>query len=192
MNNIISRSDEERVIFHEMDEERERETQQKWTLAGHAGKPPAPLMELHELPECYQSEEPFGVQDVVEVEVEGRGQRKRTTVTYTDGLDDDTWAMALEDAEDATELAHKRKGRPPKQLADVIDSARGTPFSDDSGGPKKKGRGRPPKNEVDYALPVAGKRKRLTKDSSSVTPSLPDEDSEDRNVVRFPYTCVLL
>ena len=52
------------------------------------------VMQLEELPECYQTDEPFVTQDGMdELMVEGRGQRKRNVVSYNDGLDDDTWAM---------------------------------------------------------------------------------------------------
>jgi hypothetical protein len=49
-------------------------------------------MQLEELPECYQTDEPFDIKDTEEV-FEGRGQRRRNVVSYNDGLDDDTWAM---------------------------------------------------------------------------------------------------
>lgn len=46
---------------------------------------------IDELPECYQSEEPFEAKEVDEA-MEGRGQRRRN-VTYPDNLSDDAWAM---------------------------------------------------------------------------------------------------
>ena len=53
---------------------------------------PLPLMQLEELPDCYQSDEPFDVKHVEEV-FEGRRLRRRNVVSYNDGLDDDTWAL---------------------------------------------------------------------------------------------------
>jgi ATP-dependent helicase STH1/SNF2 len=51
-------------------------------------------MQFEELPECYQTDEPFDIKDVEEL-VEGRGQRRRNIVSYNDGLSDDSdaWAM---------------------------------------------------------------------------------------------------
>ena len=92
INEIISRSDQESIIFREMDIQREREAADNWKLMGNRGKPPPPLIQLEELPECYLTDEPFTVQDELD-EMEGRGHRKRTVVNYNDGLDDDTWAM---------------------------------------------------------------------------------------------------
>lgn len=123
LNLIISRSDEEAQLYREMDNQREREALESWRAQGNRGKPPPPLIQLEELPECYQTEEPFEVKEIEEL-AEGRGQRRRNVVSYNDGLDDDTWAMvsissqnrsgtriydydrkALEDGEDLQELS---------------------------------------------------------------------------------------
>ena len=92
INEIIARSDEEQRLFSEMDIERERDAAAAWKAAGNRGKPPPPLIALEELPECYRTDEPFGVEDDT-IEVEGRGARKRAVVNYNDGLSDDQWAM---------------------------------------------------------------------------------------------------
>lgn len=92
INEIIARSDEEVNTFREMDIRREREALEAWRAAGNRGKPPPPLIQLEELPECYRSDEPFA--STVDIdEIEGRGARKRTVVNYNDGLSDDQWAM---------------------------------------------------------------------------------------------------
>jgi ATP-dependent helicase STH1/SNF2 len=44
------------------------------------------------LPECYCNDESFDVKEIDE-ELEGRGHRKHTVISYNDSLDDDTWAM---------------------------------------------------------------------------------------------------
>ena len=92
INEIIARSDEEGVIFREIDMQRERDAVETWKAAGNRGKPPPPLIQLEELPECYRTEEPFEEKGDFE-EMEGRGHRRRTVVNYNDGLDDDQWAM---------------------------------------------------------------------------------------------------
>ncbi len=92
INELIARSDEETKLFQEMDEQRDREAAENWRRMGNRGKPPMPLMQLEELPECYRADEPFT--DVNEIdELEGRGHRRRTTVNYNDGLSDDQWAL---------------------------------------------------------------------------------------------------
>ena len=92
INEIIARSPEEAVLFHEFDAQREREALENWRRAGNSGKPPPPLMQLDELPECYRTDEPFAETNEID-EVEGRGHRRRTVVNYSDGLSDDQWAM---------------------------------------------------------------------------------------------------
>ena len=92
INLMISRNDEEIAIFRDMDLQRERDAQEAWRVAGNRGKPPPPLMQLEELPECYQTDEPFEAKEVEEL-LEGRGQRRRNVVSYTDGLSDDVWAL---------------------------------------------------------------------------------------------------
>ncbi|KAI0770991.1 SNF2 family N-terminal domain-containing protein [Trametes elegans] len=92
INEIISRSEEESRIFHEIDIQRDREALEAWRRAGNRGKPPPPLMQLEELPECYRTDEPFTVDNDID-EIEGRGHRRRTVVNYNDGLSDDQWAM---------------------------------------------------------------------------------------------------
>lgn len=92
LNALISRSEEEGEIFRQMDIKRERDALENWRALGNRGKPPPSLMQLEELPECYQTDEPFDTKDAEDL-IEGRGQRKRNVVSYNDGLDDDTWAM---------------------------------------------------------------------------------------------------
>jgi ATP-dependent helicase STH1/SNF2 len=77
-----------------MDAKRERDALEAWRQAGNRGKVPLPLIQLEELLECYQTDEPFDVKDTEEVsKVQRRGQRCQYVVSYNDGLDDDTWAM---------------------------------------------------------------------------------------------------
>jgi ATP-dependent helicase STH1/SNF2 len=92
LNELIARHKSEVGIFHEMDIQREKDALESWRAQGKRGKPPPPLMQLDELPECYQTDEPFDVKEVDDL-VEGRGQRRRNIVSYNDGLSDDAWAM---------------------------------------------------------------------------------------------------
>jgi hypothetical protein len=92
LNEMLSRNDDEANVFRDLDIARERTALEHWRAAGNRGKPPQQLMQLEELPECYQTDEPFDVEVIVEG-TEGRGQRKRNTVVYNDGLSDDQWAL---------------------------------------------------------------------------------------------------
>lgn len=92
INEIIARNDEEVELYKDMDVQRLREQKNAWQLAGRHGPPPQPLIQLEELPECYRNEEPFDSKELDEQE-EGRGHRRRTVVSYNDGLSDDAWAM---------------------------------------------------------------------------------------------------
>ncbi|CAK5279848.1 unnamed protein product [Mycena citricolor] len=179
LNILLARSEEEGEIFRQMDSQRERETLENWRAQGHRGKPPPPLMQFEELPECYQKEEPFEPTNTDET-IEGRGQRRRNVVSYNDGLDDETWAMALEEGEDLEELADRTRKRAAAAVVPV--SGRGTPMSDidSSRGRKKKGRGRPPLHDFESG---PGKRKRGHK-SMSVTPSVVDDDDDERQPKR--------
>ncbi|KAF7437300.1 hypothetical protein PC9H_004139 [Pleurotus ostreatus] len=184
LNLIISRSDEEAQLYREMDNQREREALENWRAQGNRGKPPPPLIQLEELPECYQTEEPFEVKEIEEL-AEGRGQRRRNVVSYNDGLDDDTWAMALEDGEDLQELSERtREKRSNKLLRDPDTSARGTPASDIDSRGKRGRKGKTKAVQNDYELPAGGKRKRGPGKAMSVTPSVQDEDEDDRDQKR--------
>ncbi|KAJ7071584.1 SNF2-family ATP dependent chromatin remodeling factor snf21 [Mycena amicta] len=158
LNLILARSEEEQELFREMDLKRERDQQEAWRAGGHRGKPPQPLMQFEELPEFYQKDEPFEVM-IIDEAAEGRGQRRRKEVSYNDGLDDETWAMA--------DRARRRAATRP------LESGRGTPVSDSDSRSRKgrKGKGR---NTGDYEPAIlSGKRKRGG-NSVSVTPSIAD------------------
>jgi ATP-dependent helicase STH1/SNF2 len=144
-------------------------------------------MQLEELPECYQTDEPFEPKEIDDA-IEGRGQRRRNVVNYNDGLSDEQWAMAVEDGEDLQELVDRARGKKERRAANKLlketdTPGRNTPASDVGVGRKgKKGKGKMTAN--DYDTPgVAGKRKRGMK-SMSVTPSVIDDDDEERDMKR--------
>lgn len=183
LNEMIARNDDEGEIFRAMDLAREREALENWRIAGHRGKPPSQLMQLEELPECYQTDEPFEPKELEEV-VEGRGQRRRNVVNYNDGLSDEQWAMAVEDGEDLQELADKARGKKDRRATNKIlkeseTPGRSTPASETGGRKARKGKAK----MADFEPSAApGKRKRGMK-SMSVTPSVNEEDEEDRDSV---------
>ncbi|TFK47940.1 hypothetical protein OE88DRAFT_1664908 [Heliocybe sulcata] len=186
INEIIARNDQEVVTFKQMDIERERAAEQAWRAAGHRGKPPPPLIQLEELPDCYQNDEPFEGKDD-ELGMEGRGHRRRKEVNYNDGLSDEQWVIALEDGEDIQEIADRNREKKDRRatnklLREAEASGAATPISD--GGSRGRGRkGKSKLAELDFDTPTSGKRKRGMK-SMSVTPSINGEDEEDRDAKR--------
>ncbi|KAH9994378.1 P-loop containing nucleoside triphosphate hydrolase protein [Russula vinacea] len=180
INEIIARSDEEARLFSEMDMQRERDAVANWRAAGNRGRPPPPLISLEELPDCYRTDEPFETKDDIE-EAEGRGHRRRAVINYNDGLSDDQWAMALEEGEDIQQLSEQARLKQARRTA-KLESGTGTPMSEGGRGRGRKGKARV--NEVDFE-PVNGKRKRgLNNNSMSVTPSVMDEEEDDRDMKR--------
>jgi len=105
-------------------------------------------------------------------------------------LSDDQWALALEDGEDLDEFAVRSRDKKDKRitnklLKDASASGRATPISDtDSRGRKNNKKGKSKMNIPDYEpSPTSGKRKRGMQ-SMSVTPSVIDNDDDDRDSKR--------
>ncbi|KAH8103254.1 SNF2-family ATP dependent chromatin remodeling factor snf21 [Phellopilus nigrolimitatus] len=189
INEIIARNDKEVEIFKDMDIQRLRDQKNNWQLAGRHGPPPQPLVQLEELPDCYRNDD-FFESTTIEDEMEGRGHRRRTVVSYNDGLSDDAWAMALEGEEDIQDVMEKSREKTQRRGVSKLirdsegQSSRNSPAIEETRGRKKKGR--PPKNvEVDYepSTSVNGKRKRGGK-ATSVTPSVIDDDDDLRDSKR--------
>lgn len=91
INEIVARTEEEGVIFRKMDIERAIQEEQEWRAAGNKGPVPDRVMQIDELPEVYQRDEPLLIEEEAEGP-SGRGARVRNAVRYTDGLTDDQWA----------------------------------------------------------------------------------------------------
>ncbi|KAI5119788.1 hypothetical protein M0805_006586 [Coniferiporia weirii] len=187
INEIIARHDTEIDIYKDMDIQRIRDVKNNWQLSGHHGPPPQPLVQLEELPECYRNDDFFET-TTLEEEMEGRGHRRRTVVSYNDGLSDDAWALALEGEEDIQEVIEKTREKSQRRAASKLlrdsegQSSRNSPAVEETRGRKKKGR--PPKNvEAEYEPLVNGKRKRGNK-AASVTPSVIEDDDESRDSKR--------
>ncbi|TFY81203.1 hypothetical protein EWM64_g2811 [Hericium alpestre] len=184
INETIARSEEERRLFTDLDLQRDREHALTWKAAGNRGKPPLPLMQLEELPECYRADEPFEIKDEVD-ESEGRGHRRRTVINYNDGLSDDQWALALEEGEDLQELMERNREKKDRRVTNKllrdVDSGVATPVSESGRGRGRKGKAK--MAEPDFE-PVNGKRKRGGIKSVSVTPSVQEDEDEERDTKR--------
>ena len=103
LNDIMSRSEDELVVFQRMDKER-----QKTSQYGPGHKLPRLLSES-ELPEIYMTEENPVAEEAVEIEMSGRGARERKITRYDDGLTEEQWLMAVDADDDTIEEAIARK-----------------------------------------------------------------------------------
>ncbi|PQE11414.1 putative SNF2 family ATP-dependent chromatin-remodeling factor snf21 protein [Rutstroemia sp. NJR-2017a BVV2] len=104
LNEILARSDEELIVFKEMDEERSKDLLYG---TGPTSKRVPRLMAETELPELYLSDG-NPVSDEPEAP-QGRGARERTRVKYDDGLTEEQWTMAVDADDDSPEAAAARK-----------------------------------------------------------------------------------
>jgi hypothetical protein len=204
LNELLACHESEMAIFCELDVSRERDALEAWRQAGNRGKPPLPLIQLEELPECYQTDEPFDIKETEEA-FEGRGQRRRNVVSYNDGLDDDTWAMvritihgftciqtlnvytqALEEGEDIQELADRAREKKERRaqnklLRDTEASGQNTPAFDSVDGRGRKPKKGKAKANNDYEPAAGSKRKRGPK-SVSATPDIEDDEEDHESV----------
>ncbi|CAE6505414.1 unnamed protein product [Rhizoctonia solani] len=159
INQIIARTDEELERFKNMDYERDTREEHEWREGGNRGPRPDRMMTFQELPEAT-----------------GRGARERKAVTYNDGLTDEQWVMAMEEAEDADEFydMSSRRSRAASRIGRDGASGSVTPAPEEKNkrGKKAKGKGR--------ADDLSGKRKRGSK-AQSPEPS-PEEEVDDSRV----------
>lgn len=169
LNDILARDDSERVLFAEIDRQRNLESDYG------KGRQFERLFSEKELPEVYQ--EQF-LQEAVNpepvVENYGRGARERKVLHYDDGLTEEQWLDAIDDDDDTPENAIARKrariqkrkenkdkreglrdSQSPSAYADYVTPSPGmSPANGNassSSGVKRK-RGRRPKSEVEAAL----------------------------------------
>lgn len=93
-----------------------------------------------------------------------------------------SWShQALEEGEDIQQLSEQARLKQGRRVA-KLESGTGTPMSEGGRGRGRKGKAK--MNENDFE-PLNGKRKRgMNNKSMSVTPSVMDDDDEDRDMVR--------
>ncbi|RLV93809.1 Nuclear protein STH1/NPS1 [Spathaspora sp. JA1] len=96
LNEILARSDEEKILFNQMDEERKRLDKQL----------PNRLIEKDELPSVFTEDiSQHFEKDTKEL----TRMREKKRVKYDDGLTEEQWLMAMDDDEDTVEEAIRRK-----------------------------------------------------------------------------------
>ena len=146
LNMIMMRSDDELVVFQNIDRERAAKD-----AYGPNKKLPRLLSES-ELPDIYMNDEVPVVQEVEENF--GRGARERTRVKYDDGLTEEQWLEAVDNDEDTIEAAVARKEariarrtRKPGRGTEVVESPVAEAEESTASPPPPKRRGRKPKAE---------------------------------------------
>ena len=189
LNMQMARSDEELVLFGQMDQDRAKNSEYG------PGKKHARLMEESELPDMYMSED-NPVPEQVE-EYAGRGARERTRVKYDDGLTEEQWLNAVDDDEDTLEDAIARKNARiekrqvnKERRAKAANGEESSPEpepeperqSSEEPQPKKRGRkSNPPKRkaeeEIEETPPAKKKRGRNAKPVETLSP-------EDRETIQ--------
>ncbi|KAH7344478.1 SNF2 family N-terminal domain-containing protein [Rhizoctonia solani] len=173
INQIIARTDQELESFKSMDYDRDMREEHEWRESGNRGPRPERMMTFQELPEVYQRDEPYEPPES-EMKATGRGARERKAVTYNDGLTDEQWVMAMEEAEDAEDFEDgpSRRSRAASRLGRDEASGSVTPAPEEKNRRGKKGKG---KGRADD---LSGKRKRGK--AQSPEPSSDDDDDESR------------
>jgi ATP-dependent helicase STH1/SNF2 len=144
LNEMMMRTDNELLVFQEMDRERLKNDQYG------PGKKYPRLLGESELPDIYLNDEVPVVEEVEESTL-GRGARDRARVKYDDGLTEEQWLEAVDNDEDTIEEAiarkearvEKRHKKKPGRLG--ADSP--APSRESSEEPMPKKRGRKPKAE---------------------------------------------
>lgn len=105
LNAILARSDEEQVLFNEMDKERYAQEAQEAKVLG-LPKPLPRLIQQDELPEVFTED----ITEHLNTEPVAVGRiRERKKVYYDDGLTEEQWLQAVDDDNDTLEEAISRK-----------------------------------------------------------------------------------
>ncbi|KAF9890933.1 hypothetical protein FE257_005190 [Aspergillus nanangensis] len=179
LNDIMSRSDEELVIFRRLDKERQ---QRDHYGPGH----PLPrLMGESELPDIYMAED-NPVAEEIEVDVGGRGARERKVTRYDDGLTEEQWLMAVDAEDDSIEDAIARKEarverrRVNKEKrggkGDGESSPEPSRESSETPQPKKRRRGPAPKRKAEEVVEETPQPKRKRGRQAKPVETLSRED----------------
>ncbi|KAJ2161476.1 ATP-dependent DNA helicase Snf21 [Coemansia sp. RSA 552] len=116
INDMLARSDDERVIFARLDKERRARELQDWRDAGHTGAPPERLFTEAELPEEYLHD--YDPAEEQRKREEAMREKARITkrVYYDDGLSEEQWLDALEnDSVDLDDVIRKKREKEERQ-----------------------------------------------------------------------------
>ncbi|KAK2793864.1 hypothetical protein FQN50_009971 [Emmonsiellopsis sp. PD_5] len=183
LNDIMSRSEEETILFQRMDEERN-----KTDLYGPGRKYPRLLCD-DELPDLYLAEDNPVAEEVEEIA--GRGARERKAMKYDDGLTEEQWLMAVDADDDTIEDAiarneakvDRRRANKEKRIkkAQGLDSSPepSRENSETPQQPKKRRKGPVPKRKAEESIdetPVKRKKGRMSKAAMAANDTLSSSD----------------
>jgi ATP-dependent helicase STH1/SNF2 len=138
LNEIISRNDNELILFKKMDEERARDA-----VYGKGKK--SRLFTEAELPEIYLQDDVMPIEEPTGPV--GRGARERKVTSYDDGLTEEQWLDAIDNDEDSVEDAVRRK-RDRIERRQVNKIKRGENFDDSSPPPESPLADEPPPSSI--------------------------------------------
>ncbi|MCJ1306930.1 hypothetical protein MMC25_000574 [Agyrium rufum] len=173
LNAIMARSDNEIVVFQQLDEERARDP-----IYGMGKKMPR-LMAENELPDIYLQEDNPVTEEIEEIA--GRGARERTRVKYDDGLTEEQWLMAVDDDEDTLEAAIARKNaRIEKRQTNKEKRAKAANAPDSSPEPSRQSSEEPPPPKQ------KGKRKSMPPKRKREEEELPKDTPPAKKRGRWP------
>ncbi|KAJ1727639.1 ATP-dependent DNA helicase Snf21, partial [Coemansia biformis] len=113
LNDLLARSEEERVIFARLDQERAARELHEWRAAGHTDAPPERLFAEAELPEEYLHDyDPEAERRQAEEAATRDKSRSARRVFYDDGLSEEQWLDAMEnDNIDLEDVIRKNRDR---------------------------------------------------------------------------------
>lgn len=150
---MIARSEEERLLFNEMDRVREAEGPEHFRL-----------MQEHELPQSLTAEPTLVANPDDDPANLGRGRRPKDNVVYDDGLTEDQYLQSVENKDDIGEIVKRKQAQRQRreERRQNQDSPSATNESNDTPPRKRIRPGRKPtdspgrvrKNKSDDSLPL--------------------------------------
>ncbi|GAA6020667.1 hypothetical protein JCM8202_004534 [Rhodotorula sphaerocarpa] len=164
LNEAIARTEEERVIFAQMDRDRAAAEEAAWAAAGNVGKLPERLIQEWELPHVYRMEHPKAV---VGDENRDGSRRNRTQVMYDDGLTEEQWLQTMEEEEEDDSDKKRGKRRAATENAPRYTFEENLPSESEDGDRKRLKRGRSGAgtpsvmDDDEVSRASAGKRRRV-------------------------------
>ncbi|PYI10015.1 chromatin structure-remodeling complex subunit snf2 [Aspergillus sclerotiicarbonarius CBS 121057] len=178
LNDIMARSDDELVVFQQIDKDRQKNGQY-----GPGHKYPR-LMCEDELPDIYLTED-NPVTEEADVEYAGRGARERKVTRYDDGLTEEQWLMAVDADDDTIEDAIARKearverrrvNKEKRQKKHGESSPEPSRESSETPQPKKRRRGPAPKRKAEEVVEETPQPKRKRGRQAKPVETLTAED----------------
>ncbi|OOF92206.1 hypothetical protein ASPCADRAFT_399562 [Aspergillus carbonarius ITEM 5010] len=195
LNDIMARSDDELVVFQQIDKERQKNGQY-----GPGHKYPR-LMCEDELPDIYLTED-NPVTEEADVEYAGRGARERKVTRYDDGLTEEQWLMAVDADDDTIEDAiarkearvERRRVNKEKRTKKTAGDSSPEPSreSSETPQPKKRRRGPAPKRKAEEVVEETPQPKRKRgRQAKPVETLTPEDRATLQRIVNHVYQALM-